>query len=293
MNLASSKKRTLFLVLLSMAAMATIAVMATLQYRTISHYRSIGEIKGLASDIQSNLLNLRRNEKDFLARKDLRYQNRFSHNFDLTQANTERLTVSLRDRGLDDTKVGLLAESLADYRSRFQQVVKLQQQIGFHHEDGYYGSMRESVHRAERILQILGQDRLLKDMLMLRRHEKDFMLRKQVGYLEKFDGDMGVMREDLTRAYIDHRAKREILSALNAYETDFKALASATREMGFSIDDGLHRELHESIQRGEEILEELRRDVLLEESKAGSRMINQLIASAIVLTILITALIRL
>jgi methyl-accepting chemotaxis protein len=293
MNLASSKKRTLFLVLLSMAAMATIAVMATLQYRTISHYRSIGEIKGLASDIQSNLLNLRRNEKDFLARKDPRDQTSFGHNFDLTQANTERLTVSLRDRGLDDTKVGLLAESLADYRGRFQQVVKLQQQIGFHHEDGYYGSMRESVHRAERILQILGQDRLLKDMLMLRRHEKDFMLRRQVGYLEKFDSDMGVMREDLTRAYIDHRAKREILSALNAYETDFKALASATREMGFSSDDGLHRDLHESIQRGEETLEELRRDVLLEESKAGSRMINQLIASAIVLTILITALIRL
>ena len=293
MNLASSRKRTLFLVLLSMAAIATVAVMATLQYQTISDYRSIGEIKVLASDIQSNLLNLRRNEKDFLVHKDLRYQNRFSHNFDLTRANTERLTVSLRDRGLDDTKVSLLTESLADYRSRFQQLVKLQQQIGFHHEDGYYGSMRESIHRAERILQMLGQDRLLKDMLMLRRHEKDFMLRKQVGYLEKFDSEMGVMRDDLARAYIDHRAKREILSALNAYETDFKALASATREMGFNSDEGLHREVHESVQHGEETLEELRRYILLEESNAGSSMINQLIASAIVLTILITALIRL
>jgi methyl-accepting chemotaxis protein len=293
MNLASSKKRTLFLTLLSMAAIATVAVMATLQYQTISDYRSIGEIKVLASDIQSNLLYLRRNEKDFLAHKDPGFQNRFSHNFALTQTNTEHLTVSLRDRGLDDTKVSLLAESLADYGGRFQQLVKLQQQIGYHHEDGYYGSMRESVHRAERILQMLGQDRLLKDMLMLRRHEKDFMLRKQVGYLEKFDSDMGVMREDLARAYIDHRAKREVLSALNAYETDFKALASATREMGFSSDDGLHREVHESFQRGEEILEELRRYILLEESNAGSSMINQLIASAIVLTILITALIRL
>ena len=63
--------------------------------------------------------------------------------------------------------------------------------------------------------------------------------------------------------------------------------------MGFSSDDGLHREVHESFQRGEEILEELRRYILLEESNAGSSMINQLIASAIVLTILITALIRL
>ena len=45
--------------------------------------------------------------------------------------------------------------------------------------------------------------------------------------------------------------------------------------------------------RGEEILEQLRRYILLEESNAGSSMINQLIASAVVLTILITALIRL
>ena len=94
-------------------------------------------------------------------------------------------------------------------------------------------------------------------------------------------------------ARIDHRAKREILSALKAYETDFKALASATREMGFSNDDGLNQEADESAQRGEEILGELRRYILLEESNAGSSMINQIIASAVVLTIIITALIRL
>ena len=88
-------------------------------------------------------------------------------------------------------------------------------------------------------------------------------------------------------------AKREILTALNAYETDFRALASATREMGFSSEDGLHKEVHKSVQNGEETLGELRRYILLEESNAGGSMINQLIASAVVLTILITALIRL
>ena len=293
MNLATSRKRTLYLIFLIMAAAATVAVMATLQYQTISDYRSIGEIKVLASDVQTNLLNLRRSEKDFLVGKDPSYQDRFNHDFDLTRANIEHLAAGLRDMGLDDTKVNELADRLAEYATQFQQMVELQQQIGYHHEDGYYGSMRQSIHRAERILQILGQDRLLKDMLMLRRHEKDFMLRKQAGYLEKFDSDMGVMRDDLNRAYIDHRAKREILAALNAYETDFRALAAATREMGFSSDDGLQRQVHMSVQRGEEILGELRRYILLEESNAGGSMINQLIASAIVLTILITALIRL
>lgn len=293
MNLASSRKRTLFLSLLIIAVVATIAVMIVLQYQSISDYRSIGEIKVLASDIQSNLLNLRRNEKDFLVRKDLRDQRRFSHSFDVAQTNIDHLAADLRDRRLDVSKINQLKKELVDYQNRFSQMAELQQTIGFHHEDGYYGSMRTAIHRAERILQMLGQDRLLKDMLMLRRHEKDFMLRREAGYLEKFDNDIAVMRNDLTRAYLDHRAKREILSALNAYETDFKALASATREMGLSGDEGLHGEMRSSVNRGEEILDELRRYILLEESNAGSSMINQLIASAVVLTILITALIRL
>lgn len=293
MNPTSSTRRTLFLTLITLVGIAIIAIMAALQYRAISDYRTLGEIKVLASDIKSNLLSLRRNEEDFLARKDLRYTLRFDHDFDQIQADVERLGSDLRSTGLDDAKVGLLNDSVADYKMRFQQMVELQQRIGFHHEDGYYGSMREAIHRAEKILEMLRQDRLLKDMLMLRRHEKDFMLRRQAGYLEKFDSEMGVMRNDLNHAYIDHRAKREILSALNDYETDFEALASATREMGFSGEDGLQGEMRSRIDRGEEILGELRRYILLEESNAGTSMINQLIASAVVLTILITALIRL
>jgi methyl-accepting chemotaxis protein len=293
MNPTSSRRRTIFLTLITLVGIATVAVMATLQYRAISDYRILGEMKVLASEIKSNLFSLRRNEKDFLAHKDMRYTLRFDHNFDQIQAEVERLGNDLRSTGLEDAKVSLLNDSVADYGMRFQQMVELQQRIGFHHEDGYYGSMRKAIHRAEKILQMLRQDRLLKDMLMLRRHEKDFMLRRQAGYLEKFDSDMGVMRNDLNHAYVDHRAKREILSALNDYEADFKALASATREMGFSGDDGLHSKVHESIQRSEELLGELRRYILLEESNAGTSMINQLIASAVVLTILITALIRL
>ena len=293
MSPASTTRRTFFLTLVTLVGVAAIVVMATLQYRAITAYRALGEMKVLASDIKSNLLSLRRNEKDFLIRKDLRYQRGFEHDFDALEADVQRLGQDLISNGLDDTKVGLLRDSIANYGSHFQQMVQLQQQIGFHHEDGYYGSMRKAIHRAEKMLQTLRQERLLKDMLMLRRHEKDFMLRGLATYLEKFDSEMAIMRADLNRAYIGPRTKREILSALSAYEADFKALASATREMGLISDDSLHQEAHKSIQSSEEVLGELRRYILLEESNAGSSMINQLIASAVVLTIIVTTLIRL
>jgi hypothetical protein len=63
--------------------------------------------------------------------------------------------------------------------------------------------------------------------------------------------------------------------------------------MGFSSNDGLHGEMRSGIHQGERLLGELRQDLLLKESSAGSSMINQIIAFAVVLTLLISALIRL
>ena len=253
----------------------------------------MGETKVLVSDIESNILTLRRNEKDFLARKDLLYRQRFLDNHGVVLENVQNLGSVLNDNGVNDPKIEELEQIFDDYKDKFLAIVDLQKQIGFHHEDGFYGAMRKAIHKVEDILEVMQQNRLLKDMLMLRRQEKDFMLRRDIKYLEKFDQDMLVMRSDLSRAYLDNRAKRDISKALAAYERDFKALAAATREMGFNSNEGLHGEMRNRIHQSEGILHELRQDILLLESDAGSRMINTVIVSAVVLTLLIATLIRL
>lgn len=293
MSLLSVNRRTAFLTVLAVVGIVSIILMATLQYRAMSDYRLLGEVRVLVSDIQTNVLTLRRNEKDFLARKDLQYRQRFVDNFDLLQANVRELSSGLQKSGVDDTKVKQFDAIIETYKGRFLQIVELQKAIGLDHEDGFYGRLRRKIHQVEEILRLLRQDQLMKDMLMLRRQEKDFMLRNDAKYIDRFDKDMVVMRSDLSHAYLDQRAKRDISTALIAYERDFKALASATREMGFSSNDGLHGEMRSGIHQGERLLGELRQDLLLKESSAGSSMINQIIAFAVVLTLLISALIRL
>jgi methyl-accepting chemotaxis protein len=293
MSLLSVNRRTAFLTVLAVVGIVSIILMATLQYRAMSDYRLLGEVRVLVSDIQTNVLTLRRNEKDFLARKDLQYRQRFVDNFDLLQANVRELSSGLQKSGVDDTKVKQFDAIIETYKGRFLQIVELQKAIGLDHEDGFYGRLRREIHQVEEILRLLRQDQLMKDMLMLRRQEKDFMLRNDAKYIDRFDKDMVVMQSDLSHAYLDQRAKRDISTALIAYERDFKALASATREMGFSSNDGLHGEMRSGIHQGERLLGELRQDLLLKESSAGSSMINQIIAFAVVLTLLISALIRL
>jgi len=292
MSLLSNHRKTAFVVLATIVGVVAVIALATLQYRAISDYRLLGETKVLVSDIQSNILTLRRNEKDFMARKNLLYRQRFLDNYGVILENVQNLGSVLRTDDAEDPKVAHLVQIFDDYKSKFLAIVELQKQIGFHHEDGFYGSMREAIHGVEDILEAMQQNRLLKDMLMLRRQEKDFMLRKDIKYLEKFDQDIRVMRSNLSRAYLDNRARRDIFSALAAYEKDFKALVSATQEMGFTSEEGLHGAMRNRIHQSEGILNELRQDVLLLESDAGSRMINMVIISAVVLTLLVGALIR-
>jgi methyl-accepting chemotaxis protein len=292
MSLPSIERKTVFLILISVVAIISIGVMGTLQYHSMSSYRQLGEIRVLVSDMHSAMLNLRRNEKDFLARKDMRYQQKFVHNFNQLQADLTKLRSGLKENGVETTKADRLDEILATYSQRFLHMADLQKAIGLHHEDGYYGQMREAIHQVEDILQMLRQNLLLKDMLMLRRHEKDFMLRRDEKYVERFDADMAAMRSDLSKIYLDNGARRFIIAGLSAYETTFKELATAMRTMGFTSDDGLHGEMRRSIHQGERLLLELRQDLLLRESSAGGSMINQIIAFAVVLTLLMAALMR-
>lgn len=290
MSLLSIERKTALVGLLTLVA---VIVMATLQYRAVSDYQLLGHLRLLISDIESDILTLRRNEKDFLARKNLLYQRRFTENFGLIQANVQKLRSGLEGQDINGTKLDRLDETLGEYRDGFLTMVKLQQEIGFNHEDGLYGSMRAAIHHAEDILKTLQQNQLLKDMLTLRRHEKDFMLRNDIRYSEKFDDDMAVMHTDLSNAYLHPRVKREIVTALTAYEKDFKALVAATREMGFSDEEGLHRQVRSSILESETVLESLRHALVSLESDSGSYMIHQIIAFALLLTLLISTLIRL
>ncbi len=287
MSLLSIERKTVFVALL---IFVSIVVMATLQYRAISNYRSLGQIRVLVSDIQSNMLTLRRNEKDFVIRKDLQYRQKFVDNHNMIQANVQALRSGLQENAIEDTKTNQLAEILDTYKNRFLAMVELQKEIGFNHQDGLYGRLRDAIHQVEDILVAQRQGQLSKDMLMLRRREKDFMLRNDIEYIKKFDEDMAVMQSDLSRAYLNQRVKKEISTALAAYEKDFKALVSATQQMGFSSKEGLHGEIRKGIHQSEGILNELREDTFLLESRAGSYMINQIVAIAIALILFMSAL---
>jgi methyl-accepting chemotaxis protein len=232
-------------------------VMAMLQFSAMRNLEDLEKARHLAANIESNMLMLRRNEKDFLARKDLKYREKFITNAQIMQDNIQRLQAALVDNGIDSSLSVELEGVTSDYQQQFLTLVDLQRRVGLHPKDGLYGSLRNAVHQAEELIKALQDDRLAKDMLMLRRREKDFMLRMDLKYLEKFNKDLAVFHSDLDSSDHPHDVKQNIAAGMDRYQQDFRALVAAEQEKGLSSKLGLHGALRSTIHKSEEILAQL------------------------------------
>jgi len=160
--------------------------LTSLVYTSLEHIRLLKNGESLLTTIEVDLLSLRRNEKDFLSRKQLKYTEDFLRNSRRLKVNVSTLKQLLADESFATNNIDIFSNQFQQFKLKFAQLVSLQRQIGLTPTDGLYGQLRQMVHRAEQQLATLQQPSLVVAMLMLRRHEKDFMLRKDKKYITKF-----------------------------------------------------------------------------------------------------------
>ncbi|MDH5183659.1 MAG: methyl-accepting chemotaxis protein [Gammaproteobacteria bacterium] len=227
------------------------------QIYVLSETRTMEEARLLDSEINAGMLTLRRNEKDFLARTDLKYLDKFNKNFVLLTEKLTSLKAFSSKYGVVGEEVARLERVLNDYAVSFKQLVAVQQTIGLSPKDGLRGNLRNAVHEAEGILKELSLDTLTKDMLMLRRREKDFMLRTDIKYLEKFNNDLVVFYQDLDAVSLSSEKKAEIRSSMAVYERDFTAMVQAYQNKGLTSKAGLQGQMRDTVHQSETVLAEV------------------------------------
>ena len=71
---------------------------------------------------------------------------------------------------------------LTDYKTLHEESVQLRLELGLDHNSGLEGKLRQAIHKLEAKID---NDSILASMLMLHRHEKDFILRKVHKYIDK------------------------------------------------------------------------------------------------------------
>ncbi|MCP4232815.1 MAG: methyl-accepting chemotaxis protein [Aestuariibacter sp.] len=209
------------------------------------------------SEIKVSMLMLRRNEKDFMARKDWKHVEKFQDNFEILTSKVNDLSQHLNKIGIDTDHGNQLTEVFSQYQSVFVEYAGLTKTIGLDPKSGLYGALRQSVHKAEAALKELGQVKSTSDMLMLRRREKDFMLRLDLEYLSKFEADFVVFQQNLAATDVNSEAEQALSAFMDSYQKDFKALVNTHELLGLSNKQGLHGKMREIVHNSEGRLAEI------------------------------------
>jgi len=120
-------------------------------------------------------------------------------------------------------KADAFRAAINNYAIRFANVASAQKLIGFNENDGLQGKLRSAVHTVEAQLKKYDQPRLAVLMLMMRRHEKDFMLRGDEKYGDELRKRADEFVAELKNADLPAETKAEISKLVDIYKTSFLA----------------------------------------------------------------------
>ena len=230
-------------------------ILLLLMLKQIDEISELGQAQRDLEHLNTNVLTLRRNEKDFIARKDLKYQQRLDNNYQILTKNISNLRGVFEQAGIDISPLNVLQQNVTDYHRAFTRLVELQREIGLGPKDGLYGGLRSAVHSVESLLEQQSDYRLLSSMLQLRRNEKDFMLRLDLKYLDTFRDNISRFTQTIDNSNYSAELKNRLISAVNDYQRQFEVLVEKQRKIGLSAEGGVMGEMRSIIHKTETSLD--------------------------------------
>jgi len=179
----------------------------------------------LSNRIQIDLLESRRAEKDFLLRNEVKKIDVQIETSKSANGSIEALHGKLIANGKPDlaAKVDEINAGLKQYQALFSTVVEGKRKLGLDEKSGLEGQLRKSVHEIEAQVNQLHQPGLLVTMLMMRRHEKDFILRRDRKYGDEMKLRAVEFTAGIASADVPETAKAELTRKLADYQRDFFA----------------------------------------------------------------------
>lgn len=234
---------------------AMVLMLFMLNYTSSSLQRDINIAREIG-DIESSVLELRREEKSFTARKERKYAEQFTKTAEATQRKVSVLLEYFTELGFGTADLASMQSILTDYQTQFASAVSLQQRIGLSVKTGLYGDLRAAVHNTETLI---GTDnyQLRSEMLQLRRNEKDFMLRLDDKYVSKFKGNISKLLNSVELSDMTLDKKQEVITLTQTYEKAFINLVMAQKELGYNEKMGIIKSLNDVEAKVDDVVRRL------------------------------------
>ncbi len=216
-------------------------------------FSKISELNEIADELYVHMLQERNREKDLLTSKDTVY---FDKQEEVIKEMGELIN-KLEELNRHDelsVKIDSAKEHLKDYQKGFQHVNTLKNSLGRSEKEGLIGDVRANAHDAERILKDNPDLALLNSLLMMRRHEKDYLSRVDDKYrvlmAEEETRFAGLVKE----SSLPSSVKRELSGKIKKYNQTFFALIESNKSMGQELGDFFEK-VHVMESEVEQLLE--------------------------------------
>lgn len=233
----------------------------------------------ISMSLKSLFLEQRKNEKDFMGREIInseyfatsksKYIDAFNKNDDtIKQLFQQLISIKL----LMDTEllgwIDQAEKSLNAYDHTFLEIVNAYQQRGFK-DYGLEGELRKAVHDAEsEIISSFGASAAHVSLLMLRRHEKDYLLRKDIKYVNEFKVELEKAQTLVRGRTNSSRIEQDLVN----YNTKFLNLVQKEQQIGLSEKEGLIGEMRDAIHKVEPMINKITNEVETHTRKVVARV---------------------
>ncbi len=185
------------------------------------------------------------------------------------------------------TNITEVERHIEQYKKNFNNLKEMEITRGFK-DFGLEGNLRNIIHQVEGNAVLNNDYRLLSGMLMLRRHEKDYMLRRENQYIEKFDATLA---STLAYASEKYGTTSQFSRQLVEYSSIFHEFLSIDARIGRTENEGATYQLQQQsalvIESIGNLYAELSEKIKRKDMQAYASMLMLLIVvSSLVLTLL-------
>ena len=130
----------------------------------------------MSQNLHSNLLNIRKDEKDLLLRLNKKYIDEFNKKFTDDVTLIDNLNLLLNEYGINDEKLKTYKILLTDYKEAFNKLAQIKAEVGLNNEQGLYEDLKNNIHSVEEYAKKSNDNELLAKTYDLRKQEKDFIV---------------------------------------------------------------------------------------------------------------------
>jgi len=225
---------------------ASMLMMLALQMYSLNTMHSLLEGIETADAIDKGVLQLRRNEKDFLARKDEKYIGKFQKNVQAIKGESAQLKRTFKNFDLSVEKINQFDAILSEYQRTFEKLNQQQKVIGYKTDLGLQGRLQNASNTL--LNSIASSDfQAYSELYRLRNIEKQFLLQPS-------ESSFTTMSEAINQA---NKLRSVNAEQLSQYSRAFDALYEAKQVFGFNQKLGILGNMRKTVHKTETLLKDI------------------------------------